>query len=186
MKAAASHPDLPALLSRVADGSLTPAEFERLDAILLADAAARAEYREHMRVHALLYWRWNQAHEGSGVRGQGLRNDECGMMNDELPADTLSPDIHPLSFIPHPSEVPDPESLIPPIIVDDPPLRRSPLPTGYFAVGSWAFSYAAATVITGMAILGAWAYKVSHDSQFATRRTAGGQQPPERTPIAGG
>ena len=34
-------------------------------------------------------------------------------------------------------------------------------------LGGLLFSYAAATVITGMAILGAWVYKVSHDYPLA-------------------
>ena len=57
------------------------------------------------------------------------------------------------------SRPPSPEPLIPPIVLDlSSTLPRTP---GLFAPGGWLFSYAAATVITGMAILGAWVYKVS-------------------------
>ena len=60
-----------------------------------------------------------------------------------------------------PTRTSDPEPLIPPIIID----TSSALPSPYSAFGSslggWLVSYGVATVITGMAILGAWAYKVS-------------------------
>ncbi len=52
-----------------------------------------------------------------------------------------------------------------PIVLD----LSSTLPTtpGLFAPGGWLFSYAAATVIMGVAILGSWMHKVSHDYQLA-------------------
>ena len=71
--------------------------------------------------------------------------------------------IHHSSLIIHHSEAPDPEPLIPPIIIDCSPTIHYPLFTIHSSLGGWLFSYAAATVIMGMAILGAWAYKVSHD-----------------------
>ena len=55
-----------------------------------------------------------------------------------------------------------PEPLIAPIIiVDQSPTGHYPLSTSHSSLGGWLFSYAAATVIMGMAILGAWVYKVS-------------------------
>ena len=65
-------------------------------------------------------------------------------------------------------EVPGPADSVPfPFIVVD---SSGPLTASRFALDSslrgWIFSYAAATVITCMAILGAWVYKVSHDYQL--------------------
>ncbi|MBN1396120.1 MAG: NPCBM/NEW2 domain-containing protein [Pirellulales bacterium] len=67
MTSAPSHPDLPALLSKVADGGLTAQELERLEAILLEDSSARAAYHQQMRVHAMLYWRWNPKRKESAT-----------------------------------------------------------------------------------------------------------------------
>ena len=70
-------------------------------------------------------------------------------------------DIHHSSFNIHHSDVPGPEPLIPPIIIDSSPAGRYPLGAGLFAVGGPLFSYTAAAVIMGMAILVSWAWKVS-------------------------
>ncbi len=48
-----------------------------------------------------------------------------------------------------------------PIIIDTGPTIHYPLFTTQSPLGGWLFSYAAATVIMCVAILGAWAYKVS-------------------------
>ena len=72
---------------------------------------------------------------------------------------------------------PSPEPLIPPIVIDTSSPAQSPPLSTLFAPGGWLFSYAAATVITGMAILGAWAYKVSHD--YRARRDS---RPPTPVP----
>ena len=51
------------------------------------------------------------------------------------------------------SEIPGPEPLIPPIVID----TSSPIPSSLFSIhsplGGWLFSYGVATLITGMAIL---------------------------------
>ncbi len=100
------------------------------------------------------------------------------MMNDELPADAASADIQHSAFSIHPSDgaavqlphqldAPTPEPFTPPIVID----TTGPAPAPFFSlpssVGGWLFSYAAATVLMGAAILGAWLYKVSLDSEIA-------------------
>ncbi len=81
------------------------------------------------------------------------------------------------------SQIPDrqfPDSSIPPIIIDTgSPWVASRL-TLNSALGGWLFSYAAATAITGLAILGAWAYKVSLEggAGVASVHVAATDQPP--------
>ena len=79
----------------------------------------------------------------------------------------VEPGIRAAVELPHQLDAPESESLIPPIIIDTSPTLFSPRRAFPFSVGGWLFSYAAATVITGMAILGAWVYTVSHDYQIA-------------------
>ncbi len=74
----------------------------------------------------------------NGVEKHERMNAECKMMNDELPAGPPAIDIHHSSFITHDSDL-----------------------------GGWLFSYAAATVITGMLVLSAWMYKVSLHGEVA-------------------
>ena len=99
---------------------------------------------------------------GSAVVGRG--QGESGTQDLGIPV--------PQPRLPSGSPAPDPR-------IPSPSFRRSsstpprlPLSavTLRSSVGGWLFSYAAATVITGMAILGAWVYKVSHDYQVRRRR----------------
>ena len=55
-----SDSEFSSLLSGLIEGSLTPAQFERLGQILETDAVARAIYRKHVSMHAMLHWRWHQ------------------------------------------------------------------------------------------------------------------------------
>ncbi len=174
-----SHPDLPAMLSRIIDGSITPAEFERLEAILLEDPAARAVYHEHMRVHALLYWRWNREKaKPAGSAWPAVSEPELGIWDSRFPS-LGSPNGSPAP------RSPDSEPLIPPIAIDTSSTIHYPLFTIHSSLGGWLVSYAAATVITGLAVLGASLYKVSHDYQVAgparpsSTVVAGPEKPPE-------
>ena len=78
-----------------------------------------------------------------------------------------------------PPSRPGSEPLIPPIIIDTSPPAASPLLSTLFAPGGWLFSYAAATVITGVMLLVLWAWKVSHD--YAACRRLRRPRPPIRT-----
>ena len=82
-----SHIDSPielaALLSGLIEDRLAPSQFERLGQILETDAAARATYRDHLSMHAMLYWRWHQNPSGEqrGSTGEGID----GTKRDGLP-----------------------------------------------------------------------------------------------------
>ncbi len=155
------------LLGSLCSGTITPAEHARLEARLAADRSARQFYFDYLDMHLHLR-QWRRA----------ARNDECGMMNDELPPPPASADIHPSSFILHPSEASSAET-IPPIIIDTSAPASAPM-ASLFAPGGWAFSYTAATAITGVMLLVLWAWKVSHDYQLASasarRRPAGSER----------
>ena len=69
--------------------------------------------------------------------------------------------------LPHQAAAASPEPLIPPIIIDTSTPGPAPLVSTFFAPGGWGFSYAAATVITVMLVLGAWVYKVSLHGEVA-------------------
>ncbi len=172
------------LLASLCDETISPAEMERLDRLLCTDAAVRRLYIEYLDIHARLSCRFRSLSEPPAKVDGGVGNAECGMINDELPAGAASADIHPSSFILHPSEsaAPAPEPLLPPIIID----TSGPVPSPLFALGStvggWLFSYSAATVIMGMAILGAWLYKVSLDSKIAQDQSLLAQRGAEPKP----
>ncbi len=137
--------ELARLVESMCDGAITPAEGRRLESLLAGDREAQLFYVAYLDLHAQVQW-----------MTRGNRNDECGMMNDEFPAGTIPGDVHPSSFIPHPSDAPEP--LIPPIIIHASPF--SPPPS---LVGSWLFSYGVATLLMGVAVLISWVWKVSHD-----------------------
>ena len=122
------------LLGALCSGTITPAEHERLEVRLAADRSARQLYFDYIDMHLHLR-QWQRA--------EGGKNDECGMMKDELPATAASDGIHHSSFINHHSDF---SPLIPPIIID-----TSPAP----ALGAcdWLFSYGASAVIMGIALL---------------------------------
>jgi hypothetical protein len=73
-----------------------------------------------------------------------------------------------------------------PIIIDTGPTIHYPLFTTQSPLGGWLFSYAAATVIMCVAILGAWAYKVSLSRAEVAKvvpRPASQRAEPEAEPV---
>ena len=157
-------------------GEMTPEQLADLDALLIQSPTARQLYLQYVYESlALPSLLGVPDDEGPGVRGQrsggGVR--ESGLA------------VGAAVELPHQLEAPSAEPLIPPIIIDDSPPDRSQLLTGYFAVGSWAFSYAAATLITGLIILTAWAWKVSlHDELAASQNSRGLTAPGTSSPGA--
>ena len=148
------------LLASLCDETISPAEMKRLDHLLCTDAAVRRLYLEYLDIHARLNCRFRPASE-SQESGIGDQESDAGA--------AVEPVVGAAVELPHqPGESSDPETLIPPIIIDTTGPLSSPFFSFPSSVGGWLFSYAAATVITGMAILGAWAYKVSHDDQLVT------------------
>ncbi len=139
------------LLGQLREGQLDQSGLARLDALVSGDAAARRLYLEYVDLCASLHWAAVERNEGSGVRGQG---SESPNPKSQIPNRQI---LH------HPSDVANPEPLIPPIVIDTSSTIHYPLFAIHSSLGGWLVSYAAATVLTGAAILGAWLYKVSHD-----------------------
>ncbi len=119
----------------------------------MADADLRRRYILYMQIHA-------QAERG-GARAGG-RGDWGFGTRDPVGAAVELP------HQPGESSTPAPEPLIPAIIIRTSPDLRPPLFAFDSSVGGWLFSYAAATLLTGVAILGAWLYKVSLGSGEGT------------------
>ncbi len=131
--------ELETLLAAAVNERLTEADRARLAELLREDGEALDCYVNQVMLHAMLRW------EHAPPLG---RSPECPVPSCEssfaaLPGTEVpSPqpaDVHPSSFILHPSS----------------------FSTGHSDLVGWLLSYAAATVIVGTAILGAWVYKVS-------------------------
>ncbi len=165
MSAAAANADreLDRLIDRMCDQVASVEELAALGRRLAEDPAARGHYIASLELHARLAWQVNPGRPFSAEELHRYGNDESGMMKGESRSGPASADVHPSSFVRDPSDppVPSPEPPIPPIIINVSPLPPAPLFSTLLSPGGWLFSYAAATVITGMAILGAWVYKVS-------------------------
>jgi hypothetical protein len=155
-----SPPELTALLSRLFDGALTGDEFQRLEQILLEDPAAREIYQTHARVHALLHWRWNPA--GSRRAESGERRVESECTSGQWPVasgqkvesgEWREEGVAEFPEIPHLQISKTPNLQIPR------PTPHVPLPS---SLSAWAFSYSVATVLTAIALLGAWFSTVTH------------------------
>ncbi len=142
---------------------------DRLDAdgasnlrlLLESDAANRRVYSELMDQFALLEWERGEG-EGRGIRdeGRGTWDEGRGMAGSpaiDLPVGAAVELPHQLDLEPQIPEPPFPALST----------TNYPLPTSHFSVGSWAFSYMVATVIMGVAILGFWAYKITHHQHIA-------------------
>lgn len=122
------------LLAAMLDGQLRDEQIAELRRLLAADPAARKQYVRQVATHGMLQWAIG-----------GKTNDDCGTLSDELPADLTSSDI-----IPSDSTVSFPSlSTI-----------RHPLQTSF--VDGPVFSYMDATVILGVMLFSAWAYKIAH------------------------
>ncbi len=165
--------DLDRLLDRVLDGLHTAEDATRLNQILRADADACRHYVSYLQLHGRLCW-GERGLGTSQLRGLGTSvPSEAGsgegsgfgvqeVAKSEVPNQEI---LDPSSFTRHPSDAPDSEPLIPPIIIDTSPA----LPSSVFSssLGGWLLSYGIATVLMAAAVLGAWVYTVSHDNQLA-------------------
>ncbi len=165
---ASQRETLDRLLFALRDDELTQPVTAQLEQLVLGDAEAMQHYLRVANLNVGL--RWMTQEEGSGFRVQdselGIRDSGFGVRESEFPV---------------PRSQSSPEPLIAPIIiVDHSPTGRYPLTTSHHSLGNWLVSYAAATVITGMAILGAWVYKVSvgGDMRVSSVHVATTNQPP--------
>ncbi len=148
------------MVAALCDGAIDRPSFARLERLLDSDPEARQWYIAYLDLHGELCWNHlADASRGLGTSVPGELGSAEGsriqeVSKSEIPDQQVS--------IPE-SAASAAEPLMPPIVID----TGGPFPAPFSSLGSslggWLFSYAAATVITGMAILGAWVYKVSHD-----------------------
>ncbi len=146
------------LLAALREDVISDAQAERLAAILRDDPGARRIYIHEMALVANLMDSLADVHispfvvppcrpDGAAVEsGVGVAVESGVGAAVELP----------LQF-----DAPEPEPLIPPIIIDASPAPLTPFFSLHSSLGGWLISYGAATVLVGAAILGAWVYKVS-------------------------
>ncbi len=154
-----TNPELSTLLPAMLDGEMSDAEQARLADLLRDNPQAQQVYLDFCWTHALLRRELGVYGEvpfgaagfspPSEVHGDSQLN---GGVRDIMSSDTRTP---------------NPEPPVPPIVLDLSSTTHYPLPTSHFSVGSWAFSYMVATVIMGVAILGFWAYKITHHQHIA-------------------
>ncbi len=138
-----------------------PAELQELSGLLRADGRARRFYAAYCRMHAELYFAIRAERAAQTARQSAAEEDtEFGVQGSESGVGVAVE-------LPHQPETPDSEALIPPIIIDTSPTIHYPLFTIHSSLGGWLFSYGVATVLMGVAILGAWAYKVSLEAEIA-------------------
>ncbi len=165
--------ELALLVESLCEGTIAAEQRDRLESLMANDREAKLYYVAYMDLHAQMQWltrgeaqkeraeggRRKAETKGSGVGGQGPVL--------QPPASRLPP-------------------TTPPIILD-PSTTHHPLSATHSSLGSWAFSYAVATVFVCLLILGAWAVKISHRHEFAVdnsrRLTASGSSAAEHPQI---
>jgi hypothetical protein len=139
------------LMFDLAEDRLSPPQTARLEELLQADPARRRQYVDFMLIVSGLH---RIRGEGQEAGGLGSGSSRLGIRDFTFPSSD-SP-----GKSPEPQS-PDSEPLIAPIIIQTSPDLPSPFFPLSSSLSDWLLSYAAATVIVGAAILGAWAYKVS-------------------------
>jgi hypothetical protein len=137
----------------VFDRTVSDDELVELNAILLADPVSRNRYLDYCRMQVALRLELRSHRAAQKVQRQ---------IGVEPAGPTAESDV----------DGEEPLSAIPPIVIDVSPGGRYPLGGGLFAVGGPLFSYAAATVITGMLVLGTWMYKVSLHGEVSLAKPA--------------
>jgi len=140
-----SSDDLSPLLAALCDGSISDADFARVQHWLATDPRARRWYVAYMDLHGELCWDHVVSESGVNSLGNALPCLTDGAASDS-------------------AHVGDPSSALPPTILvrDMAPLSPSGLPSfvGYFSqVGP--LSYLVSAILMCVAALGAWQYKVA-------------------------
>ena len=88
-----SSSEFSSLMSNLVEGGLTPSQFDQLAQILEADPAARAVYRDHLSVHAMLYWRWHQ--QASETHQKSPRDSSSNATSDDWTAPQSDSELSP-------------------------------------------------------------------------------------------
>ncbi len=152
-------------------GETTADDFAALDALLDGSAAARHLYVQYVYETLALSSLLGAAdsHGAADAHGSAgiLPVDSPRHFTGETPVppgpeDAIESELGELE-----SDVPAVEPLFPPIIIRTSPAIPVPAFSLSSSLGGWLFSYAVAMVLTGVAILGAWVYTVSHDGELA-------------------
>jgi hypothetical protein len=103
-------PDLAFLLPRLAEDALTPATFRQLEHLLDSDASARTEYRRHMAVHAMLYWRWHNRDRGQALSAADIHGGGIAEFDAQPPLPHDLPQAWPAGIAPWPPHLFSPGS----------------------------------------------------------------------------
>ena len=134
--------ELEQLLWRMRDGAIDDAGLARIEALVTGDAEVRRYYIRYSTLCGGLRW----LNAGDGERGSA----GFGVGESKIAADRFAPAAE--------------AAAAPPSVVSLSPL---PIPLSSPFIGSPVFSYMVATLIVGVMLLSAWAYKISH-SQLNT------------------
>ncbi|MCD4727368.1 MAG: hypothetical protein K8R46_06895, partial [Pirellulales bacterium] len=154
--------ELDRLIDRMCDQIASVDELATLGHRLADDPAARDYYIACLELHARLAWQMTSGKPFSPeelLRYAG-EDEQRGMVG----SPAIDASVGAAVELPHQPEsrTPNPEPPFPTLST-----THYPLPTSHFSVGSWAFSYMVATVIMGVALLGFWAYKITHHQHIA-------------------
>ncbi len=168
-----SHMDLSSefstLMSNLVEGGLTPSQFDRLAEILEADPAARAVYRDHLSVHAMLYWRWHQ--QTSANQTQSPRPETTATSPvEEAARQSIAEPSPSIPLLDVPSAAPSTYSLFSNVAHGT---------IGFFSQ-ELPFALLIATVITGLGLLAGSFIYVTHHQQLAANHSA---SKPTPTPL---
>ncbi len=159
-------------------GTISDRQMQQLQDLLRGDAKLQRAYLEYCRMHAELRYLCRAqatneavlakiASEERGMAGSPAIDGEAGFgVRDSGFGIQGSESLSAGAVVESPSgqwpQTPSPEPPFPTLST-----THCPLPTSHFSVGSWAFSYMVATVITGVMLLGFWAYKITHHQHIA-------------------
>jgi hypothetical protein len=137
------------------DGSITPSQHVRLEQQLAADSGVRRLYFDYLDM--LLHLRqWQRAKAAAGKADGGMWMPETGMIASPFPLPSAD-----LRLLDSDFPFTAPKLPLPVIVVDPSALSSTPVPL--LSLGNLLFSYMVSAAILCVAILGAWAYKISHD-----------------------
>ncbi len=145
--------ELDQLLWQMRDGAIDDDGLTRIETLVTGDAEVRRFYIRYSTLCGGLRWL------NAGEVGQGMVGKERGMAGSPAIDVSVGAAVEPPSG--QWSRTPNPEPPFPALSTTNYPLPTTPF------VGSWAFSYMVATVIMGVAILGFWAYKITHHQHIA-------------------
>ncbi len=163
------------LLAAVCDQTASLEDLRRIES-LAGDAKGIDYVVDYLQLDGLLRW---ECGLGTGEEGSpaGVQSSEDAADSRRGTAEAVegsAAGAQGLAFadqqpemIPDPQVTPAPAPLIPPIVIHASDAVPTVFSFSMSHLGGWLISYGAATVIVGMAILGSWVYRVSHDYRIA-------------------